>query len=178
MGSLVGLIKELALQSADALTSAYSRRAPIVTTHDIAEFFVRQPLPDPAQHNLQADMTACLNDQSDIMGGPTHIGIWRACLVLFSWVTTAQRAFAIAAKPRPNGPQPRLLQDVRALWALLDKAHDGALHLQQTLIHLDRPPAGCAKDGCSDQQLRFITRLDKDVLVSLTRGLVHVLSGH
>ncbi|GAA5986043.1 hypothetical protein JCM10908_006382 [Rhodotorula pacifica] len=164
----------LPLLAADAVTAAYARKDPIIGAHEIQQYFPRSPLPDPSLHSLRADMHACLDEHVDSSGAATHVGIWRASLVLLAWVTAGQRAFAAASVTRPSGPPATLTQDIRALWALLDEAHEGVRSMQEMLIHLDRPPLGCAKDGCTDQHLRFVTRLDKDLLdlFFLTHSLV------
>ena len=133
--------------------------------HDIEQYFPRSPLPDPNLHSLHADLRACLDEHVDSAGAATHVGIWRASLVLLAWVTAGQRAFAAVSVHRATGPPATLTQDIRAIWSLLDQAHEGVRSLQEMLIHLDRVPLGCAKDGCTDQHLRLVTRLDKDLLV-------------
>ncbi|GAA5882456.1 hypothetical protein JCM3774_001126 [Rhodotorula dairenensis] len=164
----------LPLLAADAVISAYARKEPIISAHEIEQYFPRSPLPDPKFHSLHTALRACLNEHVDATGAPTHVGIWRALLVLLAWVTAGQRAFASASIPHMGGPPATLTQDIRALWSLLDEAHEGVRSLQEMLIHLDRTPLGCVKDGCTDQHLRFVTRLDKDLLdlFFLTHSLV------
>lgn len=148
------------------MTAAYARKAPLIASYDIAHFFPRSPLPDPSVHSVRADLQTCLSQNADPQGGATHISVWRASLVLLSWVTAGQRAFATLAMPRPGGPPASMVDDLRRLWSLLDDAHDGARILQEMLLHLEQTPVGCAEDGCTNQHLRLITRLDKDLLVS------------
>lgn len=164
----------LPLLAADAVSAAYARKDPIISVHDIEQYFPRSPLPNPNLHRLHADLRACLDEHVDSAGAATHVGLWRAALVLLAWVTAGQRAFAAVSVRRATGPPATLTQDIRAIWSLLDQAHEGVRGLQEMLIHLDRVPLGCAKDGCTDQHLRFVTRLDKDLLdlFFLTHSLV------
>ncbi|KWU46055.1 hypothetical protein RHOSPDRAFT_32535 [Rhodotorula sp. JG-1b] len=164
----------LPLLAADAVSAAYARKYPIISVHDMEQYFPRSPLPDPNLHSLHADLRACLDEHVDSAGTATHVGIWRASLVLLAWVTAGQRAFAAVSVHRATGPPATLTQDIRAIWSLLDQAHEGVRSLQEMLIHLDRVPLGCAKDGCTDKHLRLVTRLDKDLLdlFFLTHSLV------
>ncbi|KAG0657780.1 Proline-rich protein 12 [Rhodotorula mucilaginosa] len=164
----------LPLLAADAVSAAYARKDPVISVHDIEEYFPRSPLPNPNLHSLHGDLRACLDEHVDSAGAATHVGIWRASLVLLAWVTAGQRAFAAVSVQRASGPPATLTQDIRAIWSLLDEAHEGIRSLQEMLIHLDRVPLGCAKDGCTDQHLRLVTRLDKDLLdlFFLTHSLV------
>lgn len=89
-----------------------------------------------------------------------------------------------------GGPPMSLINDVRTQWRLLDQIHEGASlslspfldasfvpsltymlalagirRMQELLVHLEYMPSGCSRDKCADQHLRFITRLDLDLLV-------------
>lgn len=97
-----------------------------------------------------------------------------------------------------GGPPMSLIDDIRNVWLLLDQIHEGAStcgvarpdgssliplafelagmrRMQELLVHLGYTPAGCARDRCADQHLRFITRLDLDLLVR--RILSHSRAG-
>ncbi|GAA5856914.1 hypothetical protein JCM8547_008461 [Rhodosporidiobolus lusitaniae] len=154
----------LPILTCDAITSAYSRKKPLITDRDLEEYFPTFLAFDFEQKNIQTVLQDCLRQNVSPEGLLTHEGIGRAAAVVHSWIAKCQRMFAQTAAPKPGGPQVELLQEIKVLWALLDEIHEGVRKLQEMLVHLSYVPHGCASDGCADQHLRFVTRLDKDLI--------------
>lgn len=69
----------------------------------------------------------------------------------------------------------QLPSQIRQVWSAIDQIHESIQRLQQVLVNLNYPPAGCGQDGCSDLHLRFDTRLDRDVMD--VTYLLHLLVG-
>lgn len=44
--------------------------------------------------------------------------------------------------------------------------------MQELLVNLDFVPFHCDADGCNDLHLRFVTRSDRDSMVSLAASIV------
>ncbi|GAA5973486.1 hypothetical protein JCM11641_006486 [Rhodosporidiobolus odoratus] len=154
----------LPLLTCDAITSAYARKKPLITNRDISDFFPGFVAPDTKNQNMQTVFQECLRDPVSPDGLLTHKGIWRAAEIVHAWIAQGQRIFARAAAPQAGGPPTTLLNEIKELWALLDEVHEGIRKLQEMLVHLSYLPQGCASDGCTDQHLRFVTRLDKDLI--------------
>ncbi|GJN92545.1 hypothetical protein Rhopal_005575-T1 [Rhodotorula paludigena] len=148
----------------DAVTSAYARKKPLITKSDLVQHFPSFVPPDPRKENIQSLLQACLRDNLSPTGSLTHDGITKATEIVHSWLAQGQRLFAESAAYKVGGPPASLVNDIRDLWQLLDQIHEAIRKMQEMLVHLSYTPDGCASDGCADQHLRFITRLDKDLL--------------
>ncbi|GAA6044196.1 hypothetical protein JCM8097_006809 [Rhodosporidiobolus ruineniae] len=154
----------LPLLTCDAITCAYARKKPLITDRDLEDYFPSFSVQDFKQRNIQTVLQDCLRMHISPEGLLTHEGIGRAAAVVHSWIAQSQRMFAAAAAPKAGGPPDALLDDIKQLWNLLDEIHEGIRKLQEMLVHLSYVPHGCASDGCADQHLRFVTRLDKDLI--------------
>ncbi|GAA6048818.1 hypothetical protein JCM3770_003637 [Rhodotorula araucariae] len=154
----------LPLLVCDAITAAYARKKPLITPADLAHYFPSFVPPNPHNESLQVLLQMCLRHNMTADGMLSHDGIRHCANIIHAWLAQAQRMFAQAAAPQLGGPAISLINDIRALWQLLDQIHDGIRQLQEMLVHLNYTPMGCSADGCADQHLRFITRLDKDLL--------------
>ncbi|BGP18430.1 hypothetical protein JCM10213v2_006496 [Rhodosporidiobolus nylandii] len=154
----------LPLLACDAITSAYARKKPLITDRDLLDYFPGLVPPDPKRQSIQAVLQDCLREHVSAEGLLTHDGIGRASEVVAGWIAHSQRLFAQTAAPKAGGPPMSLLASIKDLWQLLDEIHEGVRKLQEMLVHLSYVPHGCASDGCADQHLRFVTRLDKALL--------------
>ncbi|GAA6012266.1 hypothetical protein JCM10207_002783 [Rhodosporidiobolus poonsookiae] len=154
----------LPLLTCDAITSAYARKKPLISDRDLEDYFPTFLRPDFRSQSIQTLLQDCLRQNVSPEGLLTHEGISRAAEVVHSWIAQCQRMFAQTAAPKPGGPPVSLLKEIKELWALLDEIHEGVRKLQEMLVHLSYVPHGCASDGCADQHLRFVTRLDKDLI--------------
>ncbi|BGP42105.1 hypothetical protein JCM10450v2_006191 [Rhodotorula kratochvilovae] len=154
----------LPLLVCDAITAAYARKKPLITRADLAQYFPSFVPPDPHKDGIQTVLQKCLRDSMTADGKLSHDGVRHCADIVHAWLAQAQRLFAQAAAPQLGGPPMSLIDDIRDLWQLLDQIHEGIRQLQEMLVHLNYAPAGCSSDGCADQHLRFITRLDKDLL--------------
>lgn len=55
---------------------------------------------------------------------------------------------------------------------LTDTTFAGVQSMQELLVNLDFVPFHCDADGCNDLHLRFVTRSDRDSMVSLAASIV------
>ncbi|GAA5908507.1 hypothetical protein JCM6882_001286 [Rhodosporidiobolus microsporus] len=154
----------LPLLTCDAVTSAYARKKPLITEHDLETYFPSFVAANFEKENIQTTLQDCLRQHATADGLLSHEGIGRAAAVVHSWIAQCQRLFAKAAAPIAGGPPSTLHTQIKNLWRLLDEIHEGIRKLQEMLVHLSYVPHGCASDGCADQHLRFVTRLDKDLI--------------
>ncbi|GAA5934975.1 hypothetical protein JCM3775_004664 [Rhodotorula graminis] len=154
----------LPLLACDAQTSAASRKRPLVSPSELAQYFPDLLPVDPIHDDIQHRLQKILDDTLTPEGQLSHQGIVECTHVINAWLVQTQRLFAQAAAPVLGGPPMSLMNDVRNQWLLLDQIHEGIRRMQELLVHLEYMPFGCNKDKCADQHLRFITRLDIDLL--------------
>ncbi|GAA5840094.1 hypothetical protein JCM11251_000603 [Rhodosporidiobolus azoricus] len=154
----------LPLLTCDAIISAYARKKPLITEHDLEVYFPCFVTANFEKDDIQTVLQDCLRRYATSEGLLSHEGIGRAAAVVHTWIAQSQRMFAKAAVPIAGGPPDTLLLQIRKLWKILDDIHQGIRKLQEMLVHLSYIPHGCASDGCADQHLRFVTRLDKDLI--------------
>ncbi|GAA5868608.1 hypothetical protein JCM1840_005505 [Sporobolomyces johnsonii] len=150
------------LFTCDAITSAYARKTPLISSSDLMTYFPSFSVPDLRTERIKTILQDCLSRNVGPDALLTHEGIGRAVVVVHCWVATCQREFAeVAAASLGRAPTSEVLHH---LWEAFDQIHEGVRRLQELLVHLAYVPSGCAADGCTDQHLRFITRLDKDLI--------------
>ncbi|TNY21155.1 hypothetical protein DMC30DRAFT_436746 [Rhodotorula diobovata] len=163
----------LPLLACDALTSATAHKRPLVSPAELEQHFPSLLPIDPLHDDIQVRLQRCLDDHLTPDGRLSHTGIIECTHIVNAWLVQTERLFAQAAAPMLGGPPMSLIDDIRNVWLLLDQIHEGMRRMQELLVHLGYTPAGCARDRCADQHLRFITRLDLDLLNCFF--LVHAL---
>lgn len=161
----------LPLLEKDSVTAAYARKKPLVSDADLEHYFPKYLHPDAQRDKFQSIVQDCLRDTLASDGRLTHKGVSNAADIVQAWSSYSHRLFAHIAAPQPGGPSTTLRDDIRKLWAVLDQIHEGIRKVQEMLVQLSYVPQGCQGDGCTDEHLRFITRLDKDLLVRLVLPL-------
>ncbi|GAA5840563.1 hypothetical protein JCM9279_007365 [Rhodotorula babjevae] len=154
----------LPLLACDAQTSASARKRPLVSPSELAHYFPNLLPADPLHDDIQRRLQQVLDDTLMPDGQLSHEGIVECTHVINSWLVQTERLFAQAAAPVLGGPPMSLINDVRNQWLLLDGIHEAIRRMQELLVHLEYMPSGCSRDKCADQHLRFITRLDLDLL--------------
>ncbi|KAL8293563.1 hypothetical protein RQP46_000264 [Phenoliferia psychrophenolica] len=139
----------------DAITSAYARKPPLVTTEDLAYYFqaVGLHVPDFSTDNLGVILDQHIPRLASD-GFISHETLVSSTTILACWLATAQREFAVLATYR-SVPEPLFV---------LDQIHAAVQRVQQLLVNIAYLPSGCQSDGCADLHLRFDTRLDRDVM--------------
>ncbi|BGO93696.1 hypothetical protein NBRC10512_006577 [Rhodotorula toruloides] len=163
----------LPLLENDSVTAAYARKKPLISASDLEHYFPPYLHPDTDKDNMQSIVQDCLRDTLAADGRLTHKGVSDAANIVQAWISHSHRLFAQVAAPQPGGPPSTLVDDIRKLWTMLDQIHEGIRKVQEMLVQLSYVPQGCQGDGCTDEHLRFITRLDKDLLDTLF--LIHSL---
>uniref|UniRef100_A0A0K3CFP7 BY PROTMAP: gi/472585190/gb/EMS22756.1/ C6 transcription factor [Rhodosporidium toruloides NP11] gi/647400044/emb/CDR45149.1/ RHTO0S10e05534g1_1 [Rhodosporidium toruloides] n=1 Tax=Rhodotorula toruloides TaxID=5286 RepID=A0A0K3CFP7_RHOTO len=163
----------LPLLENDSVTAAYARKKPLISASDLEHYFPAYLHPDTNKDNMQSIVQDCLRDTLASDGRLTHEGVSDAANIVQAWISHSHRLFAQVAAPQPGGPPSTLVDDIRKLWTMLDQIHEGIRKVQEMLVQLSYVPQGCQGDGCTDEHLRFITRLDKDLLDTLF--LIHSL---
>ncbi|GAA5903225.1 hypothetical protein JCM5296_001211 [Sporobolomyces johnsonii] len=150
------------LFTCDAITSAYARKTPLISSSDLRTYFPSFSVPNLRTQRINTLLQDCLSRNVGPDALLTHEGIGRAVVVVHCWVATCQREFAEVAAASLG--RPPVSEALHHLWEALDQIHEGVRRLQELLVHLAYVPSGCASDGCADQHLRFTTRLDKDLI--------------
>ncbi|GEM10503.1 C6 transcription factor [Rhodotorula toruloides] len=163
----------LPLLENDSVTAAYSRKKPLISEADLKHYFPAYLHPVTDKDNIQAIVQDCLRDTLTSDGHLTHKGVSDAANVVQACISHSHRLFAQIAALQPGGPPSTLVRDIRKLWTMLDQIHEAVRKVQEMLVQLSYVPHGCQGDGCTDEHLRFITRLDKDLLDTLF--LIHSL---
>ena len=129
----------LPLVAVDAMVAAYARKAPLVTRATLALAFRGVAVPDLASAR------------------PVHERVGGFTAMCFVWLIGCQREVASLAGSRAD---PR--EGVRALWRALDQLHQCVQRIQNVVVHLEHPPAGCNElDGIHDLHMRFATRVSR-----------------
>ncbi|GAA5936984.1 hypothetical protein JCM1841_003404 [Sporobolomyces salmonicolor] len=160
------------LFTCDAITSAYARKTPLISSSDLKAYFPSFSVPDLRTQRIDSVLQDCLSSNVGPDALLAHEGIRTAVAAVHCWVATCQREFAeVAAASLGRALKCEML---RHLWEAFDQIHEGVRSLQELLVQLTYVPSGCASDGCADQHLRLTTRLDKDLidLIFLIHSLV------
>jgi len=121
----------LAVYSADAITAAYTRRASILSMHDVETYFsdvgiVMPNLPDD-------DLGGVLRTLGE-SGQPQVVKFQMANHLSYCWTAAAQRMFAQLVAPSNSTKTIEFLQHgFLALWSAVDTTRAALLGLQQTM---------------------------------------------
>ncbi|SCV68650.1 BQ2448_771 [Microbotryum intermedium] len=148
----------LPLLAGDAITSAYGRRACLVTEADLSEYFSGLVLPDLEYDQLQSMIAVHLRPGEE----PNHLQLSIASMVIWKWLIACQREFNRIASPRAVHYS-MIPSEIMTLWTALDQIHSSIQNFQSLMMDLRRLPPGCEADGCSSMHLRYVTRLDREV---------------
>lgn len=154
-GVKADLIKRLGLPlvAVDAMVAAYARKAPLINRATLAYAFKGVTVPDLATTWL-VNMVGRFVDLNR-PGTPVHERVGGFTAMCFVWLIACQRECASLACHRGD-----TTDRVRALWGALDQLHSCVQRIQDIVINMERPPAGCEQlDGVQDLHLRFATRV-------------------
>ncbi|KAK4706179.1 twinfilin, partial [Phenoliferia sp. Uapishka_3] len=154
----------------DAITSAYARKPPLVTTEDLSYYFKAVGLhtPDFATDNLGSILDQHIPRQAQ-GGYVSHETLVSSTTLLACWLASAQREFAVMATYR-SPPQPLSPAAIYRLWFavslsvlgcfnltpsciyrfVIDQIHTAVQRVQQLLVNITYLPFGCQSDGCAD----------------------------
>ncbi|SCZ90713.1 BZ3500_MvSof-1268-A1-R1_Chr1-3g02176 [Microbotryum saponariae] len=148
----------LPLLAGDAITSAYGRRACLVTEADLSEYFSGLVLPDLKYDQLQSMIAVHLRPGEE----PNHTQLSSASMIIWRWLIACQREFNRIASLR-TVHYSMITSEIMMLWTALDQIHSAIQNFQSLLMGLRGLPPGCEADGCSSMHLRYVTRLDREV---------------